>query len=96
MGYANTEIFKTTNNYQFVFYNSKSFWNDSLGNYEKNHCKGLAKINEKDLFDGRKVFCESIDQKNNKFIVLLSRDKGDFDSGIGFFKFIDGEGPWKN
>ena len=47
MGYANTEIFKTTDDYQFVFYNSKSFWNDNLGNYGKNHCKGLAKINAK-------------------------------------------------
>ena len=95
MGYANTEVFKTTTQYQYVFYNSKSFWNDNLGNYGKNHCKGLAKINEKNLFDGGEVFCESIDQKNNKFIVLLSRDKGDFDSGIGFFKFVDGDGPWK-
>ncbi len=95
MGYANSEIFETTNNYKFVFYNSKSFWNDNLGNYGKNNCKGLAKINEKNLFDGGEVYCESIDQDNNKFIVILSRNKGDFDSGIGFFKFIDGSGPWK-
>ena len=63
MGYANTEIFKTTENYQFVFYNSKSFWNDNLGNYGKNDCKGLAKINAENLFDGGEVYCESIDQK---------------------------------
>ena len=85
MGYANTEMFKTTDNYRFIFYNSKSFWNDNLGNYGKNHCQGLVKINAENLFDGGEVYCESIDQKNNKFIVLLSRDKGDFDSGIGFF-----------
>ena len=95
MGYATTEMFKTTDNYQFIFYNSKSFWNDNLGNYGKNHCQGLVKINAENLFDGGEVYCESIDQKNNKFIVLLSRDKGDFDSGIGFFKFVDGNGPWK-
>ena len=95
MGYANTEVFKTTTEYQYVFYNSKSFWNDNLGNYGKNKCKGLAKINENNFFDGGEVFCESIDQNDNKFIILLSRDKGDFDSGIGFFEFIDGSGPWK-
>ena len=95
MGYASTEIFETSNKYKFVFYNSKSFWNDNLGNYGKNNCKGLAKINVKNLFDGGEVFCESIDQNKNKFIILLSRDKGDFDSGIGFFEFIDGSGPWK-
>ena len=95
MGYANTEIFKTTDNYQIVFYESKSFWNDNLGNYGKNHCKGIAKLDKKNLFDGGEVFCKSIDQKNNTFIVLMSREKGDFDSGIGYFKFIDGEGPWK-
>ena len=95
MGYASTEIFETTTKYKFVFYNSKSFWNDNLGNYGKNKCKGSAKINEKNFFDGGEVFCESIDQNKNKFIVLLSRDKGDFDSGIGFFQFIDGTGPWK-
>ena len=95
MGYSNIEVFKTTSNYQYVFFSSKSFWNDNLGNYGKNNCKGLAKINEEKLFDGGEVFCESFDQNNNKFIVLLSREKGDFNSGIGYFQFIDGEGPWK-
>lgn len=95
MGYSNIETFKTTLNYQFVFFSSKSFWNDTLGNYGTNKCKGLAKIDENNMFDGGEVFCESYDQNNKKFIVLLSREKGDFSSGIGYLEFIDGEGNWK-
>ena len=83
MGYANTEMFKTTDNYRFIFYNSKSFWNDNLGNYGKNHCKGLAKINTENLFDGGEVYCESIDQKNNK--ILETSHPSPLSAYRGFF-----------
>ena len=96
MGFSETKIYKLSDGYQVIIYNSKSFWNDSLGNYGKNKCDGLVKVESNGSFDGGEVYCESTDQNNNNFIVKLYRDKGDFDGGIGYFIFVKGEGPWKN
>ena len=85
MGYANTEIFKTTGNYQFVFYNSKSFWNDNLGNYGKNHCKGLAKINKKNLFNKYPKIKES-KQKLYDSGAIYSSMTGTGSAVYGIFK----------
>ena len=96
MGYSNSETFTLSDNYKIITYSSKSFWKDNLSNYGKNNCRGIVKIDKDGLFDGGEVYCESIDQNKYKFTVKLFRNKGDFNSGIGHFIVIDGQGPWKN
>ena len=69
-------------------------WKDSLGNYGKGVCYGIAEsLSEKG--DNLKYFCEMNDQDDESFFTKGERLSDEVEVGVGTQSIIDGIGKWK-
>ncbi len=92
-GYANSNIINLSNGGKIINLSNNGTWEDSLGNYGKGVCYGIAESN-KDSDDFFQFYCELNDQDNEKFITKGYRKSEDVETGVGSQKIIDGTGKW--
>tara|TARA_E500000331_G_C16927827_1_gene570620 strand:+ start:55 stop:531 length:477 start_codon:yes stop_codon:yes gene_type:complete len=95
IGNSKIKTMSLSNGMEYLLYENRIGWTDSLGNYGKSFCFGKIKLNKKiaEQFD---LTCESVDQNGDKYWSKHTRANTDMDAGVGQSIFIDGTGMYKS
>ncbi len=74
----------------------KATWHDSKGNYGKSFCFGMVLLNSKETRIEDMVYCEFLDQENEKFWTRAERTGSNQQAGIGELIFFTGTEKYSN
>ena len=77
---------------KYSLYNDSHTWKNILGEYGKGTCMGSIYKDEKIFY--LEIFCEEINQKQEKFWTRVRRGLGDEESGAGNIEYISGTGKY--
>ena len=92
--YANDQVIEMPNNDKYTIFLPDGVWEDNLGNYGNMLCVISAFTTaKKDI--ALNGYCEAIDNEKNKFWLNISRNSFE-EAGVGYMKFISGNGKYKN
>ena len=94
-GYGISELstIEISDNFKFSAYTSEGMWDDNNGDYGNEKCSGYLKQQDKKV--ELEIFCETINQNNEKFWNSRIR-KSDKGGGIGRMTIINGTGKYKD
>ena len=94
-GFASNESFKLEDSSKILHYKNKGTWEDTMGNFGTQSCFGLVLLEKNNNIISMEVYCEALDQDNDKFYSKFTRDST-YDAGVGEYILIDGNGKWKS
>ncbi len=94
-GFASNESFKLEDSSKILHYKNKGTWEDTMGNFGTQSCFGLVLLEKNNNIISMEVYCEALDQDNDKFYTKVTRDSS-LDAGVGEYVLIDGNGKWKS
>ena len=94
-GFASNESFKLEDSSKILHYKNKGTWEDTMGNFETQSCFGLVLLKKNNNIISMEIYCEALDQDNDKFYSKFTRDST-YDAGVGEYVLIDGSGKWRS
>ena len=94
-GFASNESFSLEDSSKILHYKNKGTWEDTMGNFGTQTCFGLVLLEKNNNIISMEVYCEALDQDNDKFYSKFTRDST-YDAGVGEYVLIDGSGKWKS
>ena len=94
-GYVNSNIIQLPSGGKIINLSNNGTWEDSLGNYGKGVCYGIAESSEYKN-DFLQYYCELNDQDDDSFFTKGGRKSEDIAAGVGIQEIIEGTGKWKN
>ena len=94
-GFASNESFKLEDSSKILHYKNKGTWEDTMGNFGTQSCFGLVLLKKNNNIISMEIYCEALDQDNDKFYSKFTRDST-YDAGVGEYVLIDGSGKWSS
>ena len=94
-GFASNESFSLEDSSKILHYKNKGTWEDTMGNFGTQSCFGLVLLKKNNNIISMEIYCEALDQDNDKFYSKFTRDST-YDAGVGEYVLIDGSGKWRS
>ena len=94
-GFTSNESFSLEDSSKILHYKNKGTWEDTMGNFGTQSCFGLVLLKKNNNIISMEIYCEALDQDNDKFYSKFTRDST-YDAGVGEYVLIDGSGKWSS
>ena len=88
-------LFIVSASVKILHYKNKGTWEDTMGNFGTQSCFGLVLLKKNNNIISMEIYCEAIDQDNDKFYSKVTRASS-LDAGVGEYVLIDGSGKWSS